>query len=92
MKLGKTVMRDAYSMLGRSGAVQVRMYTSDSEKSRFTALGGTSLSTTSVVGVVDSSLSVEPDADNWVVLLEEYDLESAGESEKGSLGARGRFA
>ena len=94
IKLGKAASSVAYSILERSGAVQVRMCVSDSQNPRFgeSVERRASLSAGIIFGLAGSSLRVEPDVDTFAVVFDEYDEDSAGVSENGSLGARGRFA
>ena len=95
---GKTVSKDRYSGLERSGAVQTRKWPSDSSMPNSERRGGrgirSSSSSSAWTGEVQSSImspaeetggTVAPD--DWV----DAECDSGGISRNGSLGARARF-
>lgn len=81
-----------YSGSERSGEVQVRMYPTQPGGSKPLDLGGKWSSMSKAgEGLHVSSAKVDPEVEYCaIVLVEEYEVESAGVSKKGSLGARGR--
>jgi len=95
MKEGKTVSKDRYSGLERSGAVQTRKWPSESSMPNSERRGGrgirSSSSSSAWTGEVKSSTlppaegTVAPD--DWV----DAECDSGGISRNGSLGARARF-
>lgn len=99
---GKTVNNDAYSGFGKSGAVQMRKYTSSASSdgtSERRGASGSSSSPSGSCGVIErasSAFSTAQGSGGTVTLEEREDAdgsecERGGISKNGSLGARARL-
>lgn len=99
IKDGNTVSKDRYSGLDRSGAVHVRMCTSDSSMSSSDRKGGNSIGTspsssTCSLKITGGARSSFPEGRWGVVVLDDWvdaECDKGGMSRNGSLGARVRF-